>query len=201
MNHARLFFETYALEKNLNIVEIGSQDVNGAIRDLQPVTSTYTGYDYVDGKGVDHVVSHPYKLPIEDETVDILVSSSCYEHSSMFWMNFLEAMRILKPNGRYYINAPSNGVFHRFPVDCWRFYPDSGTALSNWGRISGYERCELLESFIGEKDDTGFNDFVAVFIKDSNYANMYPARIIDKITGYTNGIKKGVPEIINFNGC
>jgi hypothetical protein len=30
---------------------------------------------------------------------------------------------------------------------------------------------------------------------------MYPARIIDKITGYTNGIKKGVPEIINFNGC
>ena len=26
----------------------------------------------------------------------------------------------------------SNGDYHSWPVDCWRFYPDSGIALINW---------------------------------------------------------------------
>ena len=199
MNHARLFFETYASAENLNIVEVGSQDVQGSIRGLKPATATYTGYDYVAGPGVDHVVSHAFKLPIEDNSVDIMISSSCYEHSSMFWMNFNEAMRVLKPSGLYYMQAPSNGEFHRWPVDCWRFYPDAGHSLAEWGRLSGYERCELLESFVGDKDDDIWNDFVSVFIKDSNCADQYPLRILDQITAYTNGIKKGHPEILKLD--
>jgi len=199
MNYARLFFETYVKDNNLNIVEVGSQDVQGSIRSLKPATATYTGYDYVEGPGVDHVISHPYQLPIEDNTVDVMISSSCYEHSSMFWMNFLEAMRVLKPSGVYYMQAPSNGEFHRWPVDCWRFYPDAGHSLSAWGRLSGYERCELLESFVGDKDEDIWNDFVSVFIKDSNYVNQYPARILDKITTYTNGIQYGNPQILKLD--
>ena len=31
----------------------------------------------------------------------------------------------------FYLNAPSNGEFHRYPVDCWRFYPDAGGALGD----------------------------------------------------------------------
>jgi SAM-dependent methyltransferase len=199
MNHARLFFETYVTADNLNIVEVGSQDVQGSIRSLKPATATYTGYDYVAGPGVDHVVSHPFTLPIQDNTVDVVISSSCYEHSGMFWMNFLEAMRVLKPSGVYYMQAPSNGEFHRWPIDSWRFYPDAGHSLAQWGKMAGHKNCELLESFIGNKDDDIWNDFVSVFIKDSDNANLYPNRILDKITAYTNGIKTGHTEFLNLD--
>ena len=31
---------------------------------------------------------------------------------------------MLRPAGLFYLNAPSNGDFHRYPVDCWRIMPD-----------------------------------------------------------------------------
>jgi len=191
MNHARLFFETYAVGNNLNIIEIGSQDVQGSIRKLKPADASYTGYDFVSGTGVDVVVDHPFKLPIENNTVDIVISSSCFEHASLFWMNFLEAIRVLKPNGLFYMQAPSNGEFHRWPVDCWRFYPDAGTALAQWGRLSGYPNCQLVESFVGDKDNDIWKDFVSVYIKDATYIDQYPNRILDSLENYTNGIKYG----------
>jgi len=77
-----------------------------------------------------------------------------------------------------YINVPSNGVFHRFPVDCWRFYPDSGLALQNWGRRNGFA-VALTESFIGPKQKEGWKDFVAVFVKDGAFIDKYPKRICD----------------------
>jgi len=199
MNHARLFFETYITADNLNIVEVGSQDVQGSIRNLKPDTATYTGYDFVSGPGVDHIVDHPYKLPIEDNTVDVIISSSCFEHSSLFWMNFVEAIRVLKPSGLFYMQAPSNGEFHRWPVDCWRFYPDAGMALAEWARIYGFNKCHLLESFVGDKDDDIWKDFVSVFIKDINHIDLYPNRILDKINNYTNGMKYGDNSILKLN--
>jgi hypothetical protein len=61
---------------------------------------------------------------------------------------FIEIQRVLKPEGLFYLNAPSNGTYHRYPVDCWRFYPDSGVALSHWGQKNGYNT-QLIESFVG----------------------------------------------------
>jgi SAM-dependent methyltransferase len=142
--------------------------------------------DFAQGKGVDVVLTDPYVLPLGDETVDIVVSSSCFEHSEMFWLLFLEILRILKPAGLFYLNAPSNGAFHRYPVDCWRFYPDSGAALVNWAKRNKYDPL-LLESFIGNQDMDVWNDFVAVFLKDKRHAANYPARILEIKTDFTNG--------------
>ena len=59
------------------------------------------------------VLEDPYKLPFDSDSVDIVICSSCFEHSEMFWLLFLEVMRILKPTGLFYMNAPSNGAFHK----------------------------------------------------------------------------------------
>ena len=151
MMYAKHFFSTYLQgETGLKIVEIGSQDVNGSLKSVAPVNNDYIGVDFVEGKGVDIILSDPYVLPFEDSSIDVILSSSCYEHSEFFWLSFNEALRILKPTGLLYINAPSNGPYHRYPVDCWRFYPDSGVALEKWANRSGYE-CALLESFTGVK--------------------------------------------------
>jgi SAM-dependent methyltransferase len=191
MTFGKRFFDTYlAGRSGLTIVDIGAQDVNGSLRSVAPAGNRYVGVDFVAGRGVDVVITDPYSLPLEDESADVVVCSSCLEHSEFFWLVFLDIQRLLKPDGLFYLNVPSNGPFHRYPVDCWRFYPDSGTALQNWARRSGY-RTVLLESFTGFQKKDSWNDFIAVFLKDSNFLDRHPHRIQDRLTAYTNGLVHG----------
>lgn len=207
MYYGQRFFETYCNYRNsgeLTVVEIGSQDVNGSLREACSSGFHYIGLDFVEGKGVDIVIDDPYRLPLEDASADIVVSSSCFEHSEFFWLVFLEVMRILKDDGIFYLNVPSNGFFHRWPVDCWRFYPDSGHALVNWARRNGYKPT-LLESFIGQRsagqvsEGGMWNDFVAIFVKNETHAVKYPERIIHLLQGYCNGYTNKQANILNFN--
>lgn len=154
--------------------------------------------DFADAPGVDVVLTDPYSIPLEDGLADAVVTSSCFEHSEFFWLTFMEALRLLTPSGLLYMNAPANGVFHRHPVDCWRFYPDSGVALQNWARRNGVN-AELLESFVGAQGPDRWNDFTAVFVKDSSEAGCYPDRMIDRIDSYTNGRVKGEPDFRRFD--
>jgi hypothetical protein len=59
------------------VVEIGSHDVNGSIGAACPVSFEYVGVDFAEGKGVDVVLDDPYRLPLEFESMDVVVSSSC----------------------------------------------------------------------------------------------------------------------------
>jgi SAM-dependent methyltransferase len=172
--NAKLFYEHYCKLETPTIVEIGSQNVNGSIRDYAPQKSNYIGLDFAAGKGVDVVLTDAYKYPIEDNSVDIVVSSSCFEHADFFWLSYLEAMRILKPTGLFYLNVPSTGIYHEFPVDCWRFYPDSGKALSNWGNRNNYD-CVLLESYITNEEQ--WEDCVSIFLKDAKHKDKYESRV------------------------
>jgi SAM-dependent methyltransferase len=203
MENARRFLDHYGSNfvggGASKIIEIGSKNVNGSIRQLVNDGFEYVGADFESGEGVDILVSDPYRLPFKDDEADIVMSSSCFEHSEMFWLLFIEALRILKPRGLFYLNVPSNGGYHRFPVDCWRFYPDSGRALVNWGRRMGFD-CELMESFISNQDTDIWNDFVAVFIKDVSYAGDFEKRILDSYPDFHNGIKGRNAEILNFCG-
>ena len=199
MKHGAAFFNTYLSNaKNLTIVDVGAQYVWGSLRSVAPPNNKYIGVDFLKAKGVDVVITDPYSLPFEDESVDVVVSSSCFEHSEFFWLLFNEILRILKPTGLLYINVPSNGSFHRYPVDCWRFYPDSGVALQNWGKRSGYN-CALLESFVGirkNKVDV-WNDFVAIFVKDEKNSAKYISRIQNASIPFANGRLHNSENIVN----
>ena len=196
------FFGVYAGPPAQTVIEVGSQDVNGSLRSVAPPSSKYIGVDFVKGKGVDVVLDDPYRLPFEDGFADMVVSSSVLEHSEMFWLLFADVLRVLKPTGLFYILVPANGVFHRYPVDCWRFYPDSGRALVSWGRRCGFDPM-LLESFVGDQggggtDEGMWNDFVAVFLKDRRHADRYPRRILDTATNFSNGIRDGGKDFIKL---
>jgi len=191
MKHGRLFFEAYlGGREETTIVDVGAQDVNGSLRSVAPPHATYIGVDFTPGPGVDVVLDDPYRLPFENESVDVVVTSSCFEHAEFFWLSYLEILRILKPGGLFYLNAPSNGEFHRFPVDCWRFYPDSGIALQNWGRRNGVS-VTLLESFVGNGQGGGWNDCVAVFVKGDGSAVTQTGGIQALTSEYTNGYRHG----------
>lgn len=204
MGNCAAFFQVYAAANAAaagaaaqpTIIEIGSQDVNRSLREVAPPSFAYIGVDFIAAKGVDVVIEDPYSLPFADGSADVVVSSSCFEHSEMFWLVFLEIMRVLKPHGLFYLNVPSNGPFHRYPVDCWRFYPDSGRALITWARRNGMNPA-LLESYTSAQHKDEWNDFVAVFLRDEAFVPAYPARIIDRAHAVTNALRHGSDVIVN----
>lgn len=198
-SNCQSFFEAYAesftSNQNVRVIEIGSQDINGTLRDVSPTSFEYIGVDFVAGKGVDVILDDPYKLPFDSGYADIVLSSSCFEHSEMFWIVFLEILRVLKPKGLFYLNVPSNGTFHRYPADCWRFYPDSGRALVTWAKRNGINAA-LLESYTSAQVEDVWNDFVAVFTKDEKFVSEFPKRILDSKEDVYNGLVFNSEEFI-----
>ena len=188
----RHFFDIYGSAGQL-IVELGSYNVNGTLRDFCPAGATYLGLDVEIGPGVDIRIEPGRDLPFRDDFADIIVSTSAFEHDPFFWDTFLELARTLKPGGVLYLNAPSNGVFHRYPVDCWRFYPDCSGAFVALAQKHGYPFA-LVESFVAERRAEYWNDFVAVFRKSVS-ADVEPERFLSDAVPCKNIIRLGVEGI------
>jgi SAM-dependent methyltransferase len=196
MNYGGLFFRTYVDRQTApTILDLGAMDVHGSLRSVAPAHARYVGVDMAAGPGVDVVLSDPYVLPFDTGSIDVVVSSSCFEHAEFFWLTLLEIMRVLAPNGLAYLNMPSNGEFHRYPVDCWRFYPDSGQAMVRWARRQGYGTV-LLESFIGDQVGDQWNDFVCVLLSDEAALAEHPRRMLHSLQGFSNGLCH--PELDRF---
>ena len=158
-----IFFQAY-VKSGDRILDIGSMNVNGTLRAFQPGGCCYVGIDLESGAGVDVVVNRISQLPFRSNTFDAIVTTSCFEHDSMFWVTFLEMCRVVKPAGYIYINAPSRGWLHQYPIDAWRFFPDAGIALRDWAKASRFD-IDLVESFLTKNMDDMWNDCVMVFSK------------------------------------
>jgi SAM-dependent methyltransferase len=174
------FFDAYVRPLGpVTILDVGSLSVNGSLRGLAPPEATYVGVDVASGPSVDVVTPDPYLLPFPSDSIDVAVSTSCFEHVEMFWVLLLEILRVLKPSGLLYLNAPSNGGVHRYPVDCWRFYPDAAEALSKWAQRNGFQPrvLETYTSAADPNDSWGWRDFVAVWVKDEAHGAIHPRRI------------------------
>lgn len=157
------FFHVYGeLVDVRTIVDVGASDLNGSLRSCAPKQATFVGLDTEPGPGVNLLVVPGEPFPLPDQCADLVLSTSCLEHDSMYWLTFLEMARILRPGGFLYVNVPSKGPYHAHPVDCWRFMPDAGKALSGWARRSGYD-LRLYESFSPSKPDDLWGDLVMIF--------------------------------------
>ena len=155
---------TYGDLANARILEVGSLNVNGSLRDAAAPGTQYVGLDFESGPSVDFVLKPGEDFPVDADSFDLVMASSVFEHDMRFWDTFLRMCRAAKAGGHIYVNTPSNGTVHRYPMDCWRFYPDAGLALAEYARANGME-IDLIESFIGNRHSDVWNDFVAVFRK------------------------------------
>ena len=155
--HARYVVGSELEKKDLvRVLDVGGSDVNGSYRDIfcHP-RYAYTAADLVEGPGVQLVLHDPYRLPIDDGAIDIVLSGQMLEHCEFFWLAFAEMVRVLRPGGFIFLIAPSAGPEHSYPVDCYRFYPDAYRALA---RHAG---CKLVEVW---RDERGpWQDLVGVF--------------------------------------
>lgn len=176
------------------ILDVGSYDVNGTLKPIFD-KGIYVGLDMESGPNVD-VVSDAHNIPFENEHFDVVISSSCFEHDDMFWVTFLEMCRVVKPGGYLYVQAPSNGPYHGWPGDNWRFYIDSWKALEKWGKREGYD-IRLVEHYIDETTPhaphEGFriwNDSVAIYQKKPLKTFNATLKSIEK--GHLNTTYRGV---------
>lgn len=145
------FAEKYVKAGN-KVLDVGSMDVNGT---LKPIFADcdYVGMDIEAGANVD-VVQNPWVFPFDDNSFDVVVSSSCLEHDPKFWVTVKEMMRVSR--GYIYLNVPSAQKYHAYPVDCWRFLADSMQALADLS-----DDWELVESYIDSQ--LPWRDCVGIF--------------------------------------
>lgn len=86
------------LQAGAKILEIGSQDINGSVRDCFSGFSEYVGIDLNDARAVDLVVPGEL-LELPSSWATIIVSTECLEHSEG-WADILQNMiRLLAPGG------------------------------------------------------------------------------------------------------
>jgi SAM-dependent methyltransferase len=154
--------------KNKVVVDVGGLNMNGSLRQyFEEAGMKHICIDIEAHPSVDIVIKPADKLPFETGSVDLIVSTSCFEHDPCFWLTFKEMTRILKPDGYIYINAPTYGVYHRAPGDNWRFYSDAGQALAYWSgiQVSNEEvyPVKVIETFHILPNNDIWTDFVCVW--------------------------------------
>lgn len=164
------------LGKPLSILDLGSTEMGACYRPIfdQPGWR-YTGADLTPGPNVDVVIKKPYDWQeIPSGSIDVFISGQVLEHVEFFWITILEASRVLKPGGMFCIIAPSSGPEHRYPVDCWRFYPDGMRSLARFGRL-------LPVEIYTQWDGTG--DPGSDYWRDTVLIGRKPLRPLWKATG------------------
>ena len=129
------------------VLEVGSYNINGSVRELFAGAKEYIGIDSRSGPGVDYVMNaHDlafavgYSEVVTTGLFDIVVSTEMLEHDPQFWLSLAEMGRVLKPNGLLIVTARGNGFpLHDFPGDYYRFMPESFPELF---KLAG---CEVIE--------------------------------------------------------
>ncbi len=131
MKAMQKFFDRYVSPvlqsgTHISVLDVGGMDVNGSYRAIfsHPCVR-YVATDMAFGPGVDHVQVDPYTLPFPGGSFDIVLSGQTFEHCPRFWDLAVEMGRVLKQDGTMVLICPSSGPIHRYPVDCYRFLPDS----------------------------------------------------------------------------
>lgn len=148
----------FTARAHVEVLDLGGAEVNGSYRSVFPAPPFhYATADISDGAGVDLILRDPYHIPLPDASIDIVVSGQMLEHCELFWLAFAEMVRVLKPDGLLILIAPSAGPIHRYPVDCYRFYPDAYAALAR------YAGCRLYQVWLDERGP--WRDLVGVFGK------------------------------------
>lgn len=117
----------------IRVLEVGSKSYHAhdTFKSLFPAPAyAYTGLDVEAGPNVDVVPADGYIWSeLADNSFDVCISGQTFEHNPFFWVTFSEMARVVRPGGHVFVVAPGGGAVHRYPYDCWRFYPDSWLAL------------------------------------------------------------------------
>lgn len=171
LNNMKKFKEKYLdTSKKLKILDVGSADVNGSYKEIFDEEGwVYHGADMQPGKNVDILLENPYDWSnINSEEYDVVISGQAFEHIEFFWITSLEINRILKSGGLVCIIAPAGGYEHKYPLDCWRFYPDGIKAIAKWSKMNVIEAYTEWDNVQNDETSRIWMDSVLICHKQKN---------------------------------
>jgi SAM-dependent methyltransferase len=125
------------------VLEVGSRNVNGSVRDVFADAAEYVGIDAEPGAGVDIVMrGHQLGEHWPAEHFDTVLCYETLEHDPQFWMTLAAIRRVLRVGGFLFVTSPTFGFpLHRYPKDYYRFGEDAFREVV----FCGYDLMELSE--------------------------------------------------------
>lgn len=164
----RVFFERVRQAeprafKGGRILEVGSLNINGTVRDFFESPEEYIGVDIGHGPGVDLVMSgHEVSFP--DGYFDVTVSAECFEHNPYWAETFVNMVRMTKRSGFIMFTCAGEGR------------PEHGTTRSDIGSspltvAAGWDYYRNLmdtdfEPYMYTLEDGGWQFYYEPYAKD-----------------------------------
>ena len=109
------------------ILEIGSYNVNGKVRDLFLGSVKYIGIDLQEGPDVDIVMDgHDALVTFGANSFDLILCLDTLEHDIDPLLTIRGMHYMLRKGGHLIVSTPTSGFpEHRHPKDYWRFMKDT----------------------------------------------------------------------------
>ena len=130
--------------KKLKIYDLGSRQV-GKAKTYRELFDHCDNWQYI---GVDMEPGENVDMNMADWNVtsecDVVISGQMLEHTEWPWTIMQMIQVALKPKGLACIIAPSSGPEHKYPIDCYRFFPDGMRSLAGWAGLN------VVEAYISE---------------------------------------------------
>lgn len=105
-----------------NVLEIGSLDVNGNVRQFFTDARTYLGVDVVYGNNVDVCINgHDLDKYFANKEFDTILCLETIEHDSEFWITCANIKKLLRPLGCLILSSPTIDFPIHHQPDYWRF--------------------------------------------------------------------------------
>lgn len=92
--------------RGTSVLEVGSRNINGSVRDFFDNPAIYTGIDCMPGDGVDFVtLAHEYQSPLK---YDVLISCEAFEHDPYLYdLTIPHIVKLLRPGGLFVATCAS----------------------------------------------------------------------------------------------
>ena len=134
------------------ILEIGSYDVNGSVRELFTDSISYIGADLIEGPGVD-LVKSGHEIDLESNSFDLTLSCECFEHNPYWLETFQNMIRMTKPGGLVVFTCASSyrlehGTARSGALMSPGTQSDGGNYYRNLRRSDFEDRINLADIFV-----------------------------------------------------
>ena len=113
-----------SLNVNDRILEVGSANVNGSVREMFN-GNPYVGIDLDPGPGVDVVMdAHHLVHMFGPDSFEIVLCLEMLEHDPNPWVTLQQIGQVLAPGGALVLTCRGNGFKEHNNPDLWRFMAD-----------------------------------------------------------------------------
>lgn len=110
------------LKNGARILDYGCGD--RPYRELFPETCVYSGADLPGNPNADWTIDAAGKIPVPDESFDLIFSTQVLEHVDDPAAYLLECHRMLRPDGKLLLTTHGLMFLHPHPRDLWRWTLD-----------------------------------------------------------------------------